>query len=74
MARPTDPRRQCDVYSAWRILLARGPSTSIELEKAILPLKDWDVLRIARVVRKLATCGYVDVDSAGVMTAREAAR
>lgn len=63
-----------DVYVAWRALKALGPMAAFELERWLLRSRDWSQARIGRTVKAVATCGYVDMDKHGVMTAREETR
>jgi hypothetical protein len=59
-----------DVYRAWRVLFVKGPLNSEDLFAELRIAYDWDVMRIPRVVQKLANCGYVTVGTGGLLTAR----
>jgi hypothetical protein len=59
-----------DVYVAYCVLRQCGPVRAERLRKEIFRVKDWDVLRIERVVKRLACCGHVTTSTDGVMAAR----
>jgi hypothetical protein len=63
-----------DVYVAWRALQMNGPQTAGQLEKWLLRERDWSHARVERTVKAVATCGYVEMDENGAMTAREETR
>lgn len=63
-----------DLYVAWRALKMHGPMTAAALDKWLLRERDWSHARVERTVEALPSCGYVDADENGAMTAREETR
>lgn len=60
-----------EVYQAYCVLRAKGPCDAKKLQREISRVYDWDMMRILRVVGKLANCGYVSTTSDGVMSVIE---
>jgi hypothetical protein len=59
-----------EVYQALCVLRTTGPCDAKALGKAIVKYYDWDLMRITRVVTRLASCGYVTMGEGGILSVR----